>query len=202
VDAGSVDAGAPDAALPVQTATLVAARDTQLYSPDPTFNYGNFAEVVCAASPTLDSPVLFGFDLGSLPPGAIVESAILRLTTANNALTAGQVAVFALLEQWAEGSQNGAPGAASYNERLPGVPWSAAGAMPPSRAGVAAASFAATSTMTAFEVPLPVALVQGWVDTPAANFGVILTCPSGQDAAFYARGSTASRQPRLVVSYR
>jgi hypothetical protein len=204
--ADGVDAALVDAAVDAEpgaptTTTLVATRDTQLYSPDPTFNFGDFAEIVCAASPTLDSPVLFGFDLSSIPAGASVVSASLRLTVANNDLTAGQVDVFLLREDWLEGNQAGAPGAASYNDRLVGVPWSTAGAKPPSRTDAAVATFTPIDTMTTYDVDLPGFVVQTWIALPAANFGVILTCPSGQDVAFHARGSQASREPKLVVTW-
>jgi hypothetical protein len=199
-----VDAALPDAGLPVTTMSFTATRDTQLYSPDPTFNFGIYAEIQCAArsTPSVDSPVLFGFNVAAIPSGAHVVTATMRLTVSSNAMTAGAVSAFALNEDWTEGSQSGTPGVANYLDRQAGVPWSSEGASPPSRVLMPFALFTANQTQTAFDFPVPPSLVQGWVDHPAQNFGVILTCPLGQDVTFYTRlGGSAAQHPRLSVTF-
>ena len=183
----------PDANVPPQVVTLVASRDTQLYSPNPTFNFGDFAEIMCASDAAVDSPLLFGFSLTSIPSGATVESAILHVTTSTNALTSGQVSVYQLLEDWTEGTLDGMPGVASYNQRKTSTNWSTAGAKPPSRASSAAATFVPNVTNTTFDVTLPKALVQGWVSNAGSNFGLVMTCSFNQDVAFYTRASLSSR---------
>jgi len=196
----------PDASLPPTTASLGATRDTQLYSPEPTLNFGHWAEIQCAArttpSPAVDSPVLFGFNVATIPPGATVLSATMRLTVSGIALTSGQVSVFSLNEDWTEGAQDGTPGVANYNQRTAGASWSSPGARPPSRSSSAVATFPANHTETGFNITLPPSLVQNWVSHPNQNFGVILTCPIGQAVTFYTRlGGSTTQRPRLTVTY-
>jgi hypothetical protein len=194
----------PDAEVPTTSRTFGAARDTQLFSPQPGNNFGNWAEIKCASksSPFVDSPVLFGFDTSSIPRDATVVSASMRLTVSGNPLESGQVSVYALREDWEEGFQDGTPGVANYVERLPGVDWSTQGAKPPSRGSSPVASFSAGQTFSSVDFALPRALVQSWVDNPDDNFGVILTCPSNTDVTFFTRaGGVSSQRPRLTVTY-
>jgi hypothetical protein len=194
----------PDAGPPPTTSTFFAVKDTQLYSPDPTANFGDFAEIKCfqRTSSPVDSPVLFEFNTSSIPDGAIVQSASLRLTVSSQALTGGLAQVFVLNEDWAEGSGAGNPGVANYNQRFAGVPWSTPGARPPSRGTTPIGSFAANQTFTSFEIPLSKAAVQEWISDPSANFGLAVTCPLDKGAAtFNTRAGSNSVKPRLTVTY-
>jgi len=47
---------------------------------------------------------------------------------------------------------------------------------------------------------VPKALVQAWVNVPASNDGLIVTCPLSNDVAFHSR-AVAGKEPRLVVTY-
>jgi hypothetical protein len=195
----------PDASVPPTTVSFGASRDTQLYSPEPTLNFGNWAEIKCAERSTpspIDSPVLFGFNIAMIPPGAHVVSATLRLTTSTEAVTNGPVNIYALREDWTEGTNDATPGVASYNQRKASTSWSSPGAGPSSRFQPAAAIFFPDHTQTSFDVALPPSVVQAWVDNPATNFGVVLTCPVGGAATFYTRGGgNAAQKPRLTVSF-
>jgi hypothetical protein len=201
----------PDAALPPDaapppptTASFTATRDTQLYSPDPTFNFGDFLEIICANETGLDSPVLYGWNLSSIPTTATVQSAVLHISTSTNALTSGgSVTIYKLLQDWTEGAQDGAPGVANYNDRQVNTPWATSGARGGSRATNSSASFAPTSANTTYDVSLPVALVQAWVSSPGTNFGVVMTASSGQDVAFFTHDTTvaSAKRPRLTVTY-
>jgi hypothetical protein len=188
----------PDAHPGPQTVVLVAARDTQLHGGNHTFNYGGATDVVCNGNP--DAPVLFAWNLSAIPAGAIVQSASVRLTTGDNALQGESSTVFALLEDWTEGNLNGAAGVASYDQRKAGTAWATAGAKPPSRTTSSIATFAPTTPNTSFDFALPKALVQGWVSTPATNFGIIVTCPFSNDVALHSRAVGAA-PPRLTVTY-
>jgi hypothetical protein len=196
----------PDAAVPPTVVTFTSVRDTQLFSPDPTFNFGNFAEIKCAArvspTPAVDSPVLFGWNVSMIPPGAHVVSATMRLTVSSNAMTGGVISAFALTEDWVEGTQDGTPGVANYLQRKTNINWSTPGAGSASRVEPAFATSPVNQAETAFDFPLPPSLVQGWVNNSSNNFGVVLTCPLGQDVTFYTRlGGVASQRPRLTVAF-
>jgi hypothetical protein len=192
----------PDAAPTPTTASFTATRDTQLYSPDPTFNFGDFLEIMCANETGIDSPVLFGFTLTSIPTTATVQSAVLHISTSSNVLTGGSVTIFKLLQDWTEGTLDGTPGVANYNDRQVNTPWATSGARGGSRASSASASFSPTTANTTYDVNLPVALVQAWVSSPGTNFGVVMTASSSQDVAFLTRATgTASKRPRLTVTY-
>jgi hypothetical protein len=196
----------PDAGVPPTIVTFTAVRDTQLFSPDPTFNFGNFAEIKCAArvtpTPVVDSPVLFGFNVSMIPAGAHVVSATMRLTVSSNAMAAGVVSAYALKEDWAEGGQDGTPGVANYVQRTSTRNWSTPGAGSASRVEPAFATFAPNQPETSFDFPLPPAVVEGWIESSNNNFGVVLTCPLGQDVTFYTRAAlSASDRPHLTVAF-
>jgi hypothetical protein len=198
IDAALPDAPRPDADTGPFTVSIVASRDTRLHGGERHLNFGATGELVCNGNP--DTPVLIGWNLSAIPSSATVDSAVMRLSTGDNALQGESASVFALLEDWNEGNQNGAAGAASYDQRKPGTSWLSAGARPPSRTTSPVVVFAPTQANQTFQVNLPTALVQTWVDLPAGNFGVVITCPFSNDVAFHSR-SVAGKQPVLVVTY-
>jgi hypothetical protein len=189
----------PDANTGPVTVVIVAARDTAINSNLRSANFGATTDLVCNGNP--DVPVLFGWDVGGIPTNAIVDAAVLRVSTGGNALAGETASVFALLQDWTEGSGNGQDGVANYDTRQAGQAWATAGAKPPSRGGSAIATFAPTVANTTYDVALPKALVQGWVSAPATSFGVIVTCPFSNDVAFHSR-AVGGLEPRLVVTYR
>ena len=119
-----------------------------------------------------------------------MQSATLRLVV-ERALDDGTLLVQPIVEAWNENE-------ATWRERVAGVTWQNRGGtvgetvlgLVPGEQGV-------------FEVTLPLALVQAWVDAPAQNFGLKFdsTSDNGQGSRFVSReAATASDRPQLVLS--
>jgi hypothetical protein len=137
------------------------------------------------------------FDLSSL--SGTVANATMRITTSNAALSSGTVDVYEVLEAWDEGTQVGAAGTANYGMRQSLAAWTSAGCGVGSRGGAPVAELQPLATNTQYELALPAALVQGWIQDPTTNHGVaLLTANSGTSTVtFFARES--AMPPELVV---
>jgi hypothetical protein len=155
-----------------------------------------------------DVVALLRFDFATeIPVCSRVVAAVLQLDTTADEIGAGSsVAVYEVLEAWLEGTgpATGAVGAASWLQRVPGVAWTDDGVGPVgSRGGGQIGSFAPRLADTSYDVPLDTETVQGWVDDPATNQGVVLVVMgSTSDVHFHSRETAdASKRPALTVTY-
>jgi len=146
-----------------------------------------------------DAYPLVRFDLSALPPTTRVVSASLRIMISGS--QHGTIALHRMNEGWAEGTGNNTVGAASWNERLSGTPWSAPGiGAPASRDNEAAASIPANASGAQL-VALPASLVESWIASPATNFGLVLVTQSGDDTRLTPREGTDGSRPSLEITY-
>src|SRR4051812_10511092 len=116
---------------------------------------------------------LFRFDLSSIPAGATINSAVLRLTVVKSPANGPANSIFEvrkILQNWGEFD-------VTWNSRLPGTSWESAGA---SGAGDVD-GLASSSTLVLLNGTYDfnstselVADVLGWVNNPASNFGWLL----------------------------
>jgi hypothetical protein len=174
--------------------------DTYLSSGNPGDNKG--AKDVFFATAADTRHALLRFDLSSISQDAEVVAASLSLFTTDFA-TGGAVRIYPMLEAWDEGDQDDASGVCNWSFRKPLVAWSGAGATPPSSGRDFVAEMVPDATFTEFTTQLPTALVQGWVSSPAANFGVTLTAVSADgDFGFSAREALLGRRrPQLTITF-
>lgn len=109
------------------------------------------------------------FDLAEASPDMRVMQATLRLQVFDDASEeGGTVGIHRMREQWV-GSE------ATWNRARVGVPWRRAGAgAPESRDADPVAEVRPNTLGTAFDVELPVDLVQTWLENPGENFGLAL----------------------------
>ena len=195
----------PDAAREVESTVFAVPDvvDTFVRLSDPTFNYGGSTRM-CADTATDDRRILIRVDVSSLPAGAQIEEATLSLWTAAlmNDLSNQTYSVYQVLEEWNEGALNAAAGTASWNERKAGVAWTVAGAGSGSRGDVVMGSFVPSALETEYDVALDPALVAGWVDDPASNFGLIIVS-AGEDGACFSttEAPEVGTHPILSVSW-
>lgn len=172
--------------------------DTYLNAWSRTSNYGYASYLAVRTQDAMAS--LLRFDLaGVLPPGALVERARLELWVLFQSNASGlQASVYEVRRPWAEWE-------ATWDLARLGQPWEAAGCNGPSdRAQTPADSGAWTAQgiWVGFEVG---PLVQGWVDAPEANHGIVIR-GTGNTAVQYNVASSsypeAGKRPRLVIWYR
>ena len=133
------------------------------------------------------------FDTSAIPTTAVVMMAEMSLFDDGDAGMANTV--YPLLESWDEAT-------ATSNQRMTGVAWAGAGATPPSRGATAIGTFTPATANTTYTFPLTTAVVQGWVTTPATNFGVAIATTNSDGSRFASRErSTASQRPSLRVTF-
>ncbi len=137
---------------------------------------------------------LLKFDLSALAPGTTIKGAVLGLLSPPDTLVDGVVNVHEMLESWVDVE-------ATWNERMSGTPWTVPGAGVGSRSGLTLTTFSLSKPSAVYEIPLPAALVQLWVDDPSANFGLALVA-TGTDvgALFASSAGIEANRPLLVVS--
>lgn len=175
--------------------------DTWLSSTSQTANYGgddNFS-----VSPT--SVGLLRFDVSAIPPTTQVVAAELHIKTEDFGLSSGSVQLFQVLEPWTEGTGQGASGVANYTQRMNATSWANAGAgAPGSRSATVVAQFDPATLSTDYTVMFNaagVAMVQGWVNTPANNDGMaFLVTAGGGMVSFQSRTAGATSAPLLVIT--
>lgn len=144
-----------------------------------------------------DTSSLLRWDVSAVPPGATVVSVSLRFSVSD--ISAQTYTFYPLLRSWSESS-------VTWNRAATGVNWQVAGAAGSADRGTTALADLRANIKTRYTVELNsagVALVQGWVNNPSSNYGLILHHPTNNDGLILvsSEGSTASR-PALVITYR
>jgi len=141
------------------------------------------------------------FDLSTIPAGSTVTAVKLRLWALNRVDLAGQsVHVHALNEGWSED-------VVAWIKRTSPSNWSTAGGS--YGAGLTSKALWLIPVNGQVEFTIPAATVQGWIDNPASNHGLLIkptadgSPGSGEGTAVFASSeySVVSRRPKLVVTY-
>jgi hypothetical protein len=153
-----------------------------------------------------DVRALLRFDLeGAIPRCSRVMTAALVIDTTDDNLGNGSVLVYAVGEAWTEGTgpAAGSLGAASWTDRVAGMPWLDPGVGPDSRSANQVGIFAPAGTNQAYQVNIDHGTVQAWVDDPTTNHGVVLLVSgSTSDVHFHSSEATdPARRPGLIVMY-
>jgi hypothetical protein len=180
--------GCPCAAT-AATVTLHPTQDTAIYSAFPTFNFGGGTTITAGGRPMGgESRGLLLFDIrGSLPAGALIQSASLQMTVVGTPSSGAVNSVFdlnTLSASWAEGTGSdrggspAGPNAATWNNRFgtSGSPWTTPG-------GDFSSSISAFVSILGdgvytFRSPALATDVQGWLNNPATDFGWMLRSES------------------------
>ena len=158
-------------------------RDVLLYSSFANFNF-NFYDLLTADAPTLRS--VLRFDLSSVPPGTPVTAASLGLYVTNTGNTS---TVYPLTRNWSETG-------ATWNS-----PWEDPGAddVPDDRSGTSMGTFNPNGNGLR-TTTLNTSVVQGWINDPATNFGVVFVPNGGNNWQATSREGTFNQRPRLTLT--
>jgi hypothetical protein len=219
-------------------ATLSAAKDTMIQNTNPDNADGGGAGLFAGTNGDgAPHRILIAFNFSSIPPGSTITNVQLTLTLAmtagqmmGNGTTSATIRMFDLSHDWGEGtagnpSQSNGIGAsgggfpagtgdATWNSAFNGQTlWAAAGGDHTSTSS-ATLILNGDTTGTPYtwaSTPQLVADVQGWLNSPASNFGWELINADEIDVrtlyAFYSRewhtfpGGNASQEPVLQVTY-
>ena len=144
-----------------------------------------------------DKDMLIGWDLSSIPVGAILQSADIDLTVTNS--SSGDYACYQILTAWEEPT-------VTWNEASSGVPWSSPGASSSIDRGseiLCTVSAGSTGPMTVNITAAGLGIIQTWLDAPASNHGMIITGPTVSDGADFhsSESTTLLSRPRLNLTY-
>ncbi len=203
--------------------TLDASKDNTLYSEVNNLSNGAGDYFFCGTNGTgSNRRALLAFDVaGAIAPGSTIDSVALELYMSRTTTGASSVNLYRVLTDWGEGlsdaSGNEGGGAIAtdgdatwdypfYNTAdPPSAPtWTNLGG-DHSLSSSAVTSVNATGTYSWSLSSRMVSDVQGWLDTPATNFGWILIGDEGPGRSskrFDSRTNlTPSRRPRLVINF-
>lgn len=211
--------------LPLQATTMTfsAVADTSLFQANPDSEQGRAPLVAGTNYNGGRSRALFRFDLGSLPPGAVVSSVELSLYVSrvpdpdmHGPPVSYDFSLHRLLVSWGEGTGSSVsgsvpmPGDATWNERHFGsAAWASPGAaigMDYTEASSATTAVADIGGYVWSSVGL-VDDVKAWQENPASNFGFILASEDetsqGSARRFGSREQLGGEvlPPRLTVAY-
>ncbi|OQB26542.1 MAG: hypothetical protein BWY10_02063 [Chloroflexi bacterium ADurb.Bin180] len=175
--------------------------DTYINIDDPTVSYGTSAVLRMKNDANGGVRPLLRFDLSLIPPGSYIESATLHLaqdTYKKNDLFDSTVGLYRLRRHWTAAE-------ATWQRAVVGQAWTVAGAD-----GALDRELLPVSTLFVERCSewrwrlFPVReAVQGWVDLPSSNEGLILIGSGlSQEFRFYSANSPAlDRRPKLEVFY-
>ena len=183
------------------TAGYAGTTDTYMSSNAPTSNFGSSAMLLLDGDDPggsgNDLASLLKWDISSIPPGSLVDSAQITLDVFNS--TTGVYEIYELKSNWVEAE-------ASWNVFAVGSGWQTPGAQGPLDRGSLVLGTISSASTGSYSISLNakgLALVQSWIDDPATNNGIIIANSStigGLDVRSRKYG-TAAQRPKLTVTY-
>jgi hypothetical protein len=148
------------------TATLTATADTYVSGGSKTSNFGASSSLIVDGSP--DNAALLSWNLSSIPAGSTLQSATLSVNVTGT--SADTYEIYELKRSWTELQ-------ATWNKAATGSNWQSAGAQGSLDRGstvLGTVTASATGIRNVVLNAAGLAVVQGWVNNPATNFGFIL----------------------------
>jgi hypothetical protein len=198
------------------TVTITADKDNTIYSESTTTSNGAGDNLFAGSTATGNKRRgLIHFNLSSIPTNAVVTAVTVKLTCNKQASASAGINLHKLSQNWGEGTSNataqeGAGATATTNDAtwantfFPSSTWTTSGGT------FTAIPSATASSVTFGNVNLSTATlvsdVQGFVTTPANNFGWIIVGSAEATLATALRFSaketvTASDRPQITVTY-
>ena len=176
------------------TQTITSAADAGLSELSPNANSGSATSLkVDGDDPDPGGGDLYAalrWDLSQLPAGATVNSATVTLNVTNpSPQTYG---AYDLKRAWSEGQL-------TWNQAATGAPWATAGAKGTTDRGSQIASVTPTN-IAPYSFSLPASVVQGWLNSPSSNNGILLAHTTNYDG-FVFDTKEGAQPPKLAVNY-
>jgi hypothetical protein len=186
----------------VAPATTYAGNlDTTISQHAPTTNFASAATILVdgddPGNSGHDLSTLTKWDVASIPAGSTIRSAQIKLNVVNvSSLT---YEVYEMKRAWVESQ-------ATWNQYATGAAWQTPGGLGTGDRGSTALATLTGSTLGVHTMTLNaagLALLQGWVNTPANNRGLVISDGSNWDGADFSssEATTASLRPQLTVTY-
>jgi uncharacterized repeat protein (TIGR01451 family) len=181
----------------------IATSDSWISEDKPDENHGSHQDLHVREGTGNDRRTLVQWS-PSIPAGSKVTSATLRFRVRNT--SAFPVDVHPLTRSWDEGTANG-----NSPTDVDWIHWDEGGDTPPADEwatpggdfGASLGSFTPSTagTYVDFTNAAVTAMVQGWIDSPSANFGVVLIYSASAADAFFGSRGRAGEEPLLAIDY-
>ena len=181
------------------TADLTAVADTYIDGGggNTSKNFGTLSTVVMDGNP--DDAALLRWNLSGIPAGSTLYSAALSVNVTGT--SADTYEIYELKRSWSEVQATWSKAATGSNYQTAG----AQGANDRGTTVLGTISASATGVRSVVLNAAGVAVVQGWVNNPATNFGFIIqdyANATKDDLVLSSReASVAANRPRLILSY-
>jgi len=184
--------------------------DTYIHQDDPTFNYGNSTPLMVDSDDPYNSgndvSALLRWDLSSIPVGSMIESASITVYVEDVTESPGY-SVYQMNQSWLEGTGSGSAtgNGATWNTYNGVDAWPNGAGGAGDKGSTTLATFAQTSTGTS-TVSLnaaAVSVLQGWINSPASNHGLMIHAgdtANGLDITS-SEGTTTANRPKLTLTY-
>lgn len=185
---------APDAAT---THTLVATADATISENRPAQNYGTATFLTAdgddPAGTVKDKYALIRWDLFGIAPGTNVGSASITLNVMDPSTQT--YPVFGLKRPWSES-------AVTWNAYDAGKAWEVSGARGTLDKNSAVAGSVTPSLAGKVTITLDRAVVQGWVNDPSTNHGIVIAESANTNGADFSsrEAADASLRPQLTIN--
>ncbi|MGE3314457.1 MAG: DUF1559 domain-containing protein [Planctomycetaceae bacterium] len=169
--------------------------DSRILGDNVTRNDGNNSAIQSHGGP--DRAALIRWDVSSIAPGAIVESASITLNVLDKSTQSYEI--YALLKPWVENQ-------VSWNLAANGSNWSTAGAQGATDRNstpLGAVTSPGTGLITVQFNAEGLTRIQSWINTPGGNNGIILQDYANTDGLEISSSEavTASLRPKLTITY-
>jgi hypothetical protein len=177
------------------TVSLPGVADTTLSQGAPTTNYGGDPTVRADGDEAGGNDLvgLLKFDLTSIPPGSSVQTVELTIVVTNP--SGDSYPLYEARRRWVEGE-------ATWEAYASGQAWEVGGAGGTQDRGSAALGTITATAAGAYTLSLSAAAVQGWVDVPGTNHGIVIAHSTNDDGlGFESREAAAANRPSLRVTY-
>ena len=183
------------------TADYAGTTDTYISQNAPTSNFGSSAMLMLdgdyPGGSRNDLASLLKWDISSIPPGSLVDSAQITLDVFDT--TADVYELYELKRDWVEAE-------ASWNVFAAASGWQTSGAQGALDRGSRVLGAISPASTGSHSVSLNAngrALVQSWIDDPETNNGIIIANSSTTDGLDVRSSEygTATQRPKLTVTY-
>jgi hypothetical protein len=179
------------------TTSLTATADTYIDTRKATTNFGSAATLTADGKPDLSA--LLKWDLSSIATGSTLQSVKLSINVTGTSPETFEI--YELKRSWTESQATWKKANSSTNWQSAG----AKGALDRGSTVLGTVNASATGIRTVTLNAAGLAVVQGWVENPATNFGFVIqdyANTTDDDLIFSARETTVSaNRPQLQVVY-
>ncbi len=203
---GTVDGAGTDAAAQTRTFGERPGLDFRNVTTDTylsnegietTLNYGG--ATVLRSEQDVGERILIRIDTSGLPTSTVVISAMLTVAITQQ-IGAATLTARPILEAWNEGAADGSTGAANYFDRAAATGWASPGAASPGSSG-APIGTAMPTMLGDLVIELDPSTVQGWITSPASNFGVVIDNSSTESVRVASSENTSTTSPMLTITF-